>query len=188
MTTMIGLLSNVHLQLDPPEYTVRTVINPVPGPDKKFAFRVLGHRSPTAWKNNSGNGNLRIGYEDRLPTDVQANFHIYEPGTIIIRQGDTADRFYVLLKGKVDVFKENPNQPERRVAQITPASYFGEIGLLKHVKRTATVRVAEDSDPVELLSLDWHTFMYLVNHYDLTSAEIMTLVLRQHNESNDFAF
>jgi CRP-like cAMP-binding protein len=112
---------------------------------------------------------------------VKTDFHTYAPGETIIRQGDTADRFYVLLKGKVDILKAQPGQAERRVAMLTPPRYFGEIGLLRTVKRTATVRVADDSEPVELLSLDWHTFMYLVSHYDLTSEEIMELVLQQQS-------
>jgi hypothetical protein len=184
MTTIIGLLSSVRLELDPPDYRIRTVIKPVPGPDAKFAFRVREQRAPVVvphQENGSVFTSAVIEQHDGL--QVKTDPHTYAPGETIIRQGDTADRFYVLLKGSVDILKAQPGQPERRVAVLTPSSYFGEIGLLRTIRRTATVRVAADSEPVKLLSLDWHTFMYLVSHYDLTSAEIMELVVEQQASS-----
>jgi predicted MFS family arabinose efflux permease len=60
-------------------------------------------------------------------------------GKVIIREGDTADAFYVLLGGEVEVSARGEAKRRRRLRVMGPGSYFGEIGLLAQVPRTATV-------------------------------------------------
>jgi cytochrome P450 len=48
MTTIAALLRTVRLELDPPTYTLKTAINPLPGPEGKFRVRVLHQRTSQA--------------------------------------------------------------------------------------------------------------------------------------------
>jgi CRP-like cAMP-binding protein len=64
-------------------------------------------------------------------------------GEVIIREGDTADAFYVLLSGEVAVSAKGEAQQSRRLRVMGPGTYFGEIGLLAQVPRTATVKALE---------------------------------------------
>ena len=75
-------------------------------------------------------------------------------GDVIVRQGDLADRFYVVSKGEVEVVHEQ-SSGESVVATLGPGAFFGEIALLRPTRRTATVRA---SKPTELIALDGSAF------------------------------
>jgi cytochrome P450 len=44
MLTMATLLNRLDLQLSPPDYTLKTIVNPAPGPEYGFKVKVLGRR------------------------------------------------------------------------------------------------------------------------------------------------
>jgi CRP-like cAMP-binding protein len=58
------------------------------------------------------------------------------PGRAVVREGDQAERFYIVLSGLFAVSQEDLGP--RRVLQ--PGNYFGEVGLAMDVPRTASVR------------------------------------------------
>ena len=66
-------------------------------------------------------------------------------GTVIIRESDPADALYVLLGGKVRVTaKGEAGGPEHELRTMVSPSYFGEIGVLERIPRTATVTALTD--------------------------------------------
>lgn len=81
-------------------------------------------------------------------------------GASIIRQGDPADRFYVILDGTVDVSRsEAAGEPARHIRSLGPDDAFGELGLLNGAPRSASI-TAETA--VRLLALDAPVFLDLV--------------------------
>ena len=58
------------------------------------------------------------------------------PGRAVVAEGDSAERFYIVLSGLFAVSQEDLGP--RRVLQ--PGDYFGEVGLTMKVPRTASVR------------------------------------------------
>jgi MFS family permease len=82
------------------------------------------------------------------------------PGTVVIRQGDPADRFYVILDGTFDVDQVEPARPApSRLRTMGRDEVFGELGLLAGAPRSATVTSA---GPGRLLALDAPDFFELV--------------------------
>jgi CRP-like cAMP-binding protein len=78
--------------------------------------------------------------------------HVDVPaGTLVIRQGDPGDRFYVVEHGRLSVEADG-----RAVAELGDGDQFGEIALLRDVPRTATVTAVE---PTELLALSRAEFL-----------------------------
>lgn len=75
-------------------------------------------------------------------------------GTTILSKGEESDRFLVIVSGAVEVTDEG-----RVLRTEGPGDYFGEIGLLRDVPRTATVTAVEDT---ELLSLSRSDFLEAV--------------------------
>jgi MFS family permease len=88
---------------------------------------------------------------------------IVEPmsaGQVLIRQGDEADRFYVIVRGDVEVSQvPEPGGEPIVLRRMGEAESFGEIGLLSGVPRTATVTATTDG---RLLVLDKQAFLDLV--------------------------
>jgi hypothetical protein len=78
------------------------------------------------------------------------------PGTVLIREGADADDFFVLTAGEVAVSAAGESGVERSLGTLRPPSYFGEIGLLGHRPRTATVTT---SAPCVVLRIDGNEFV-----------------------------
>jgi hypothetical protein len=77
-------------------------------------------------------------------------------GRQLITEGDEPDDLYVLVGGTVAVSK---GALDHVIATLRAPDFFGEIGLLKHVPRTASVVTTE---PSVLLRIDGPTFLALV--------------------------
>ncbi len=81
-------------------------------------------------------------------------------GDVVIRQGDEADRFYVIAGGEVEVTQVPAGGGEpQMLRRMGPREVFGEIGLLSGVPRTATVTAVTDAT---LVALDREPFLELV--------------------------
>jgi hypothetical protein len=66
-------------------------------------------------------------------------------GTVVIREGDEADDLYVVMNGRLDVRSAGEaGGREERLRELGPRDYFGEIGLLERIPRTATVTAIEE--------------------------------------------
>ncbi|MHB8395572.1 MAG: MFS transporter [Candidatus Dormibacteria bacterium] len=65
-------------------------------------------------------------------------------GTILIREGDPADAFYALCAGSVRIEAVGEAGQTRELGTIEAPGYFGEIGLLEQIPRTATVTALSD--------------------------------------------
>jgi MFS family permease len=81
-------------------------------------------------------------------------------GDPVVRQGETADRFYIVQSGRFTVTQTSPSGGESIVLRtLGPDDVFGEIGLLNRSPRTATVTA--DTDGL-LLALERDDFLALV--------------------------
>jgi cAMP-dependent protein kinase regulator len=77
------------------------------------------------------------------------------PGTVLIREGETGDRFYVLLAGVLAVSQRDVGAR----SLLRPGEYFGEVAPAMEIPRTATVSAMT---PAVVASCDRATFDELV--------------------------
>jgi CRP-like cAMP-binding protein len=69
---------------------------------------------------------------EHLASELQSA--TYEPGDVIIREGEPGEHFYLIAQRQVRVSKAG-----QQLSEMGPGDWFGEIALLRPIPRTATV-------------------------------------------------
>jgi ATP/ADP translocase len=84
------------------------------------------------------------------------------PGEIVIKEGDTGETMYLIIKGEVSVIKNQGEKHEIELDRIGAGDYFGEMALFEDVLRSATIRTEQES---RLLVLHKQEFKEIVREY-----------------------
>ena len=92
-------------------------------------------------------------------------------GTAVVSEGEVSDRFLVIVSGRVEV-----TQNGEHLRFEGPGEFFGEIGLLRDVPRTATVTAVEDTT---LFSLAREDFLDAISGVDESLAAADDVVMRR---------
>jgi NADH dehydrogenase len=80
------------------------------------------------------------------PTE-RVSHAFYREGDYVFRQGDPAQNFYAVEKGEVEVMRRAPaGDRDDLIAVLGPGEFFGEMALLEHRPRSATVRAKSDAE------------------------------------------
>jgi CRP-like cAMP-binding protein len=87
-------------------------------------------------------------------------------GKELTKQGQAGREFFILVEGTADVKKGS-----RRVNRLGPGDFFGEISLIRHTPRTATV-VA--TSPVRTLVITERSFQSLLQHQPGIQNKVMS--------------
>ncbi|KAJ3028487.1 UNVERIFIED_CONTAM: hypothetical protein HDU68_001555 [Siphonaria sp. JEL0065] len=74
---------------------------------------------------------------------------IVKPKETIVKIGEESDAMYFILKGSVEVGPTGAIN-----AEISSGSFFGEVGVLLNMKRTASIRAKEESNVFKLSKKD----------------------------------
>jgi hypothetical protein len=96
-----------------------------------------------------------------------------EAAEAVIREGDAADRFYVITDGHFRVTQHaGADAAARELRTLGPGDVFGELGLLTGAPRSATVTAIE---PGTLLALDGPAFLELAGSGPGLSSRLIDL-------------
>lgn len=63
----------------------------------------------------------------------------FEAGDVIIRDGESGNTAYIIVKGMVEVYRETP-RGEILLASFESTQYFGEMAIVENEPRSASVR------------------------------------------------
>jgi MFS family permease len=101
---------------------------------------------------------LSISAKEHLASKL-TRVHV-EPGEVVVRAGETGDRFYIVDDGELEITNGAHGSAHR-------GDFFGEIALLRDVPRTATVRATTPSD---LYALEREVFLAAITHSEVRAA------------------
>jgi CRP/FNR family transcriptional regulator, cyclic AMP receptor protein len=96
------------------------------------------------------------------------NIRAYPPATTIFREGEEGHTMYAIKRGKVAVLVEG-----KAVDTLGEEEVFGEMALLEHRPRTATVVTLEET---ELVEIDEPQFYILVRQNPPFALQLMQLL------------
>ena len=95
-------------------------------------------------------------FADVLPPEeldhLAARCHVvdYEPGTVLMSEGDFGTFMVAILWGRLEVSVAGTRHATREVAVLSPGDIVGEMSLLTGARRSATVTAVEPSRAVEI--------------------------------------
>ena len=75
-------------------------------------------------------------------------------GTVLVREGEMGDAFYVIVSGQAEVDRSGDI-----VATIGPGSFFGDLALLDKAPRNATVTAKTDMELIVLNQREFTTML-----------------------------
>jgi CRP/FNR family cyclic AMP-dependent transcriptional regulator len=89
-------------------------------------------------------------------------------GRTLVREGQPGREFFVLVDGSVRVSRKG-----RKLADLGPGDWFGEIALLTNTPRTATVTV---TSPIRVLVVTDRSFRQLVERMPKIALKVLASV------------
>lgn len=103
----------------------------------------------------------------------------YSSGQTVFHEGNKADALYVIRQGQVAVYQGH--DPPKLVTHLSSGDLFGEMAAYNESKRTATIRVTEDSI---ILKLPIKAFNELQTYFPQVTKEIVSLITKRLDKSS----
>jgi CRP/FNR family transcriptional regulator, cyclic AMP receptor protein len=94
-----------------------------------------------------------------------------DAGTVLCREGDVGQEFFVILDGEVEVKRKG-----KRIGTRGAGDFIGEIALLEDIKRTATVTA---KTPLHVFVLTRPAFQHLVNEHPAVERKVLRTLARR---------
>ena len=118
-----------------------------------------------------------------LATESQVN-----PGHVIVHQGDLGTKLFIIARGEVRVLRQGRNG-DLEVARMKEGDFFGEMCILEHLPRSASVQAVTET---HLVLLSYAAFEILfekmpLEHHRVLSNMARALSARLRELGDDFA-
>jgi putative ABC transport system ATP-binding protein len=101
----------------------------------------------------------------------------HPPNTVVIRQGDVGDKFYILRRGSVDVLRD-AGAGAQVVTTLGEGDFFGERALITGEPRNATVVTKEES---QLYALSKEDFKQALEHSIELKEELLKILSQRYH-------
>lgn len=107
----------------------------------------------------------------------------FVPGNVVFKEGSPADKFYIIVEGSVEVWKDFGSTRQCQLGSHGRGHVFGEMALIDEMPRSATLVAAQ---AVSALVIKRDDFLHLVkNNGNLALSIILSIsqIVRDSNEA-----
>ena len=118
---------------------------------------------------------------DHLMAVVRERF--YPPDTVVVREEEAGQTFFIILDGQVEVTKQMDDQTQRVLQRHGPGEFFGEMALIETSPRAATVRTLTPSTLLEISQDDFDAVLTRHPAMALNVMRKLTHRLRQADQT-----
>lgn len=108
----------------------------------------------------------------------------YPPDTILCRENEVEDTFYLILEGEVEVTKVINNTENRLLKTLGAGDFFGEMALIHNAPRAATVRTLK---PLIALEIRKQAFDRVLRNSSSVSLAMVREISRRLRENDEMA-
>jgi diguanylate cyclase (GGDEF)-like protein len=81
-------------------------------------------------------------------------------GSEVFREGDTGEDMFILLSGSLSAFVSQSDGTQRWMFDIKLGDFFGEMSVIAHEPRSATLTAKEDTDIMVLQGIDFYRIIF----------------------------
>lgn len=105
---------------------------------------------------------------------------VYEPGVVIVKQGDPGVGFFMIVEGRVEVGHDS-----HKIRDMGPGEFFGEMALMEERIRTATVTAKARTKCLQLVRWDFRALLKENPELAVRMLETVVQRMREHPISHD---
>jgi len=115
----------------------------------------------------------------------------FQPDEVVFREGTVGDSLFIVKKGSVRVTKLGDGGQEKVLAILNAGDHFGEIALVDHQTRSATIIANEETELIQIKDEDFNRLLEedkeIALKFYKTFLKVLCMRLRDTNESLTFS-
>jgi len=92
---------------------------------------------------------------------------------LIFKEGDEGQEMFILLSGALNAFGSQSDGTQRWLFDIKQGEFFGEMSIIAHEPRSATINAAEDSVVLTLRAVD---FFNVISKFPIIGYKILRVI------------
>ena len=120
--------------------------------------------------------------DDQLESISNFTFNkSFDPGELIVVEGQTGNGLYVIVSGNVEVLKGDVKENPQVLAKRGAGDVFGEMALLGEWPRTASVRAL---DTVQCLGIDRWVFLSQLERQPQVTIRMLQILAQRLRDSD----
>jgi len=100
-------------------------------------------------------------------------------GDVIFKEGDGGEEMFILLSGKLSAFGVQSDGTQRWLFDSQEGDFFGEMSIIAHEPRSATITAVEESEVMMLRSID---FFRIITYNPIIGFKILRAISIVQNQ------